>query len=90
MATVARKGDEDAGALFIKINRFARGCQVFSGVTDPNGAQAWMLAMGAPPVSEPAADQYLVRQAQYDPDLWIIEIEDPRGTFTFDEPILKA
>ena len=90
MATVARKGDEDAGALFIKINRFAHGCKVFSGITDLNGASAWMLATGTAPVPERDADQYLARQAQYDPDLWIIEIEDPWDIFDFDEPILKA
>ena len=89
MATVARKGDADAGALFIKLNRFRDGCEVFSGTLDGQGRPAWMRAIGPEPVAERDADGYLARQAQYDPDLWVVEIEDPRGQFTFDEPVLK-
>src|SRR4051812_15429412 len=88
MATVARKGDTEAGALFIKINRFASGCEVFSGTTAADGTPAWLRAVG--PASEREADDYLARQAKYDPDLWIVEIEDSQGRFTFDEPVLKA
>jgi GMP synthase (glutamine-hydrolysing) len=88
MATVARKGDVDAGALFIKVNRFANGCDVFSGTTAPGGTPAWLRAVG--PVAEREADLYLDRQGKYDPDLWIVEIEDPQGRFAFDEPVLKA
>ena len=88
MATVARKGDVDAGALFIKVNRFAKGCEVFSGTTAPDGTSAWLCAVG--PVAEREADLYLARQSKYDPDLWIVEIEDPQGRFSFDEPVFKA
>ncbi|MGZ6242528.1 MAG: DUF1491 family protein [Candidatus Binataceae bacterium] len=88
MATVARKGDVDAGALFIKVHRFGKGCEVFSGTTAPDGTSAWLRAIG--PVAEAEADLYLARQGKYDPDLWIVEIEDPQGRFAFDEPVLKA
>jgi hypothetical protein len=88
MATVACKGDVDAGALFIKVNRFAKGCEVFSGTTASDGNAAWLRALG--PAPEREADDYLARQRKYDPDLWIVEIEDPQGRFQLDEPILKA
>ena len=29
---------------------------------------------------------YLEKQKQYDPDLWILEIEDPEGKYEFVEP----
>lgn len=90
MATVARKGDIEAGALFLKVNRFRAGCEVFSGATRPDGQPAWLRATGAAPVSEADADAYLTRQAKYDPDLWIIEIEDPKGAFTLDEPLIDS
>ena len=87
MATVARKGDADAGALFLKVNRFKDGCEVFSGITAPDGSPAWLRAMGAAPVAEKDADAYLARQSTYDPDAWVLEIEDPRAIFVLDEPI---
>ena len=90
MATVMRKGDADAGALFLKLNRFKAGCEVFAGAAAPDGKPAWLKATGAAPVPEKDADTYLARQADYDPDLWVVEIEDPRGQFVFDEPVLKV
>ncbi len=89
MAAVARKGDPEAGALFIKVNRFSAGCEVFSGVTDPDGLPAWLRASGPDPVPEADADAYLARQLKYDPDLWVLEIEDPKSAFSLDAPILE-
>lgn len=90
MATVVRKGDADAGALFLKLNRFKDGCEVFAGTYAPNGAPAWFKATGPEPVGEREADAYLTRQAGYDSDLWVVEIEDPKGQFLFDEPVVKV
>lgn len=90
MAAVVRKGDPEAGALFIKLNHFTVGCEVFSGVTGPDGGAAWLRATGQAPVQEKDADAYLARQLKYDSDLWIIEIEDPRNVFKFDEPVVSA
>lgn len=84
MATVARKGDRESGALFLKVNGFARGCTVYSGISLPSGEEGWFKATGADPVPEKDADAYLSRQATYDADLWVIEIEDPKGAFKMD------
>ena len=89
MATVIRKGDADAGALFLMVNRFSGGCDVYSGVTTPSGQPGWMHATGPDSVTEKDADAYLSRQARYDPDLWILEVEDPKGVFAMDEPVVK-
>ena len=88
MATIARKGDPDAGALFLKINRFKAGCEVFSGVTGPDGAAAWLRGTGPVLVTEAQADAYLARQVTYDPDMWVLEIEDPKSVFVLDAKIL--
>ncbi len=90
MAAVVRKGDVEAGALFLKINHFAAGCEVFSGIAGPDGGPAWFRATGAQPVPEKEADAYLARQVSYDSDLWIVEIEDPRNVFALDEPVVSA
>lgn len=90
MATVARKGEPESGTILLKINRHALGCEVYSPVTDPTGAPAWMSAFPKGPANEPEADAYLARQAKYDPDLWVLEVEDPKGLFVLDAPILKG
>lgn len=90
MATVARKGDAEAGAVILKVNRFGAGCEVFSGVSAPDGSPAWLRASGPKPISEKDADAYLARQAKYDPDVWVLEIEDPKAQFTLDGPILDV
>lgn len=90
MATVVRRGDADAGALFLKLNRFKDGCEVLAGTYAPDGAPAWFKATGPEPVAEKEADAYLARQAGYDSDLWVVEIEDPKGQFRFDDPVIKV
>jgi len=88
MATVARKGDPDAGALLLKVNRFGQGCEVFSGVTGPSGEAGWLRGTGPAAVAERDADAYIARQTNYDPDLWVLEIEDPKGQFVLDAPAM--
>jgi hypothetical protein len=90
MATVARKGDQESGALFLKVNGMTRGCVVYSGVSTPSGREGWHKATGPEPVSEPEADAYLARQATYDADLWVVEIEDPKGAFVIEAGVIEA
>jgi hypothetical protein len=83
-ATVVRKGDEDAGAILVKVNRREHGCVVMTRAQDPAGALFWQRATGAGPVDEATADAYIARQAGRDPDLWVIEIEAGRGEIMLD------
>lgn len=89
MATVARKGEVESGTVVLKIMRGPAGAEVFTPVAAPDGRPAWMRAFKAGPVAEREADAYLQRQAKYDADLWVVEIEDPKGQFSLAEPILK-
>lgn len=87
VAVVARRGDPDAGAILLKVNRFAAGCTVYSGSYGLEGARVWIAGTGAVPVSEADADAYIERQRDRDPDLWVLEIEDPRGRFGLAETV---
>ena len=47
-------GAEDAGAIFIKHNRFAEGCTVLTPTTAMDGGRAWSRGTGEAPVPEAA------------------------------------
>ena len=80
-AVVVRRGDPDAGAVLLKVNRFAAGCRVFTGGYGPEGERQWMAGTGPEPVPEADADAYVERQRDRDPDLWVVEIEDVKGCY---------
>ncbi|BBK33049.1 hypothetical protein STHU_36830 [Allostella humosa] len=86
-AVVARRGDPDAGAILLKVNRFAAGCVVHGGSYGRDGQREWIAATGAEPVPEADADAYVERRRDSDPDLWVLEIEDPQGRYTLGETV---
>ncbi len=83
-AVIARKGDEDRGAMLIKVICNEHGCTVWTQTRTPDGVAAWMRGTGAGPVAEAISDAYVQRQVQRDPDLWVVEIEDRHGRFVPD------
>lgn len=83
MTVVARKGDEDAGAVLIKQNLMGAGFKVLTQVRDSDGNPAWMAGTGADPVEEAKADAYIARQIDRDWDVWVVEIEDRDGRLPF-------
>ena len=80
-AFVVRRGDPDAGAVLVKVNRFAGGCLVWVQTTTLDGDSGWMKGTGPAAVPEPEADAYVARQVGRDSDLWVIEIEDREGNW---------
>lgn len=83
-AHVARKGDGTAGAVAVKVAQMDGRASFFTRVFGPEGDRVWAAQLeGAP---EARVDEALARQRRYDPDLWIIEIEDPRGRHLLDAP----
>jgi hypothetical protein len=91
-AFLVRRGAEDAGAIFIKVNRLDGTCYVLSPAQrsmlgGEEGGRAWTRALGES-TDEARARDYLARQLKFDPDIWIIEIEDREGRAFVDEPIV--
>jgi len=48
----------------------------------------WSRGTGPKPVSEAEADAYIERQVKYDPDVWVLEIEDRRGQYKIDGKVV--
>lgn len=82
-AVVVRHGDDDAGAIYIKIARLDGTACLFgpapAGLDSVAGERRWVVLTRDLLAPERDVDQMLVREAEFDPDLWIIEVEDREG-----------
>jgi GMP synthase (glutamine-hydrolysing) len=87
-AIVARKGDEDAGAVLIKQNLMGGGFRVLTQIRTAEGLPAWLRGTGPDPVEETDADAYIARQVDRDGDIWVIEIEDRAGRLPFGDTVV--
>lgn len=87
-ATVARKGDERAGAVLVKLyNPLTREAKLYSQANLGEEEAVWVEPK--PGASESELDAYARRQAEFDPDLWLVEIEDREGRSFLTEKIEK-
>jgi hypothetical protein len=87
IAVVARRGDETAGTVLIKLNTLTAGCSVLQPTSSLDGERTWLRATGPELVDEAEADAYISRQVNFDPDLWVLEIEDREGRHFLDDPV---
>ena len=87
-ATVARKGDTDAGAVLVKVATLDGRARLYAPAQDGAGERIWLdLSGGALGDDEKAVDAYARRRAANDPDVWVIEIEDRHGRSFLTDPI---
>jgi hypothetical protein len=82
-AAVRRRGAEEAGAVFIKINRLdgtgiLYGPAAQSTFDEARPADRMFTAMlrGDKPVPEADIEARLTREIRFDSDIWIVEVED--------------
>ena len=87
-AYLLRRGAEEAGAVFLKVNRLDGTFVVFARAREgAEGNLVWTRPCGES-TDEAKATDYFARQLKFDPDIWIIEIEDRQGRAFVDEPIV--
>jgi hypothetical protein len=92
-AAVRRRGAEEAGAIFIKLNRldgtgdlFAPAPQAAFDEAHPSD-RAFSRCMGDAPVPDEKIEARLIRELRFDPDAWVIEIEDKAGRHFLDRVV---
>ncbi|MEM6386924.1 MAG: DUF1491 family protein [Pseudomonadota bacterium] len=84
---ILKKGDHTAGAVLVKLNTLDGNACCYQRSFDPmTGDRLWVvLAEGA----ETAVDGSIEKQKGFDPDLWVIEVEEKSGRHLLDEPGLS-
>lgn len=85
-AVVARKGDADAGALYLTLDRLDGTAELLGQSYGPEGPR-WVRLTGPTPVPRPDVQARLARETKRDPDLWIIDIELRAGLPPLNDPV---
>lgn len=80
---VLRKGAAEAGAIYVVINRLDGTVKVLGpppgSAIDEIGERLWSEVV--PPVRDAAeVAPFIARLAKFDPDIWVVEVEDRSGT----------
>jgi len=84
-AVLRRRGAEEAGAIFIKVNRLDGTADLYGPAPQSAFDEArpservFSEALKGLPLPEADVETYLTRQLGFDPDLWIVEVEDRNG-----------
>ncbi len=83
-AFVTSKGDATAGAVLVKQNPMDGSACVYQRSVDLiTGHRTWVVLTKG---SESDVDSTIARQRKFDPDLWVIEVEDRDGRHLLEEP----
>lgn len=96
-AVLRRKGAEEAGAIFIKVSRLDGNASLYgpapqSAFEDARPSDRLftvMLGRDAP-VPEADIEARLAREIKFDPDIWIIEVEDRTGRSFLDDNVVSG
>lgn len=82
-AFVVKRGDSTAGAVLVKLNTLdGLACCYQRSFNILSGERNWIiLTQGA----EPLVDASISKQRSFDPDLWVIEVEDRAGRHLLDQ-----
>lgn len=87
-AFVVRHGDDDAGAIFVKVSRLDGTARLFgpapAGLDEVREDRAFVALTPAAGLPEADVDQRLAREHEFDSDIWVVEVEDRDGRHFLD------
>lgn len=82
---VRRRGAEEAGAIFVKIARLDGTAALFGPAPQTEFAEAhpsarrFAACTSGPFIPEADVEARIQRELRFDPDLWLVEVEDRQG-----------
>lgn len=102
-AVLLRRGESTAGAIYIKVSLLDQTARLYSPaplfmmegqinqkITSQEIDRCWHSEFGNEPQSERDIDQFLKNQAEYDADIWVIEIEDQQGRHFLEDHLIDT
>jgi hypothetical protein len=82
-AVVARRGDPDAGIVYVRVDLLDRRVRLFGpamgSAFDDTGERRWVEISPDGPLAEDEARDYLDRRLAMDRDIWVVDIESRDG-----------
>ena len=82
-AFVTAKGDATAGAVLVKVASLDGQARAYQRSFDLMAdSRIWVILKEG---DEPGVDEAIARQRGFDPDLWVIEVEDRQGRSLLDK-----
>ena len=90
-AAVRRRGAEEAGAIFVKLNRLDGTAELFGPAPQSMFDEArpadrlFSRCLPDQPAPEAKIEERLVGELRFDPDAWIVEVEDRTGRHFLDQ-----
>ena len=80
---VVARGDDTAGAVLVKCAPMdGTACCYQRSYDLMSGTRSWVVLAEGP---EEEVDAAIARQREFDPDLWVLEVEDRAGRHLLDE-----
>jgi hypothetical protein len=93
MAVVVRHGDDDAGAVFVKTRTPDGQARLYgpapAGLDNQDLQRSWSPYLDGADKSEAEIDAYLAKQFSFDPDIWVIEVEDRAQRHFLDDWLVR-
>ena len=93
-AVVVKHGDDDAGAIYIRISRLDGQAALYgpapAGLSGADFDRRWVSVLGEDFVSEAEVHSYLEREVRFDSDLWVVEVEDRQGRHFLGDDLMSG
>ncbi len=91
---VGRRGDEAAGAIFICVNRLDGTIALYgpapAGLDGTESERRFVSLFGGNAVAVAEVQAYLTRQWDFDPDVWVLEVEDRNGRHFLGDLVIEG
>lgn len=85
---VAHKGNPEAGAVYVRVWLSAQAAKLYAPAPGPayddSGSRRWTRVRDGEALTGSEAEAYVAKQLRFDPDLWIVDIDDRDGTGLLD------